>query len=177
MDQRKIYAFSIALIVICLAFVFRWYKNQNPREYYSVNIQPNLGNVGSEHTHMSLLVFIYGKTFDFSTEQFQLKSDYTHFEDGDGITIHKHAKGVTLLLLLRSLGMEISSDCFTVNDKTRYCTDNNKTLKTYLNRKLFMDWETYELQQDDKILIDYGISTDTDIGLRLNSIPDLPDDL
>ena len=40
-----------------------------------------------------------------------------------------------------------------------------------------MDWETYELQQDDKILIDYGISTDTDIGLRLNSIPDLPDDL
>jgi hypothetical protein len=40
-----------------------------------------------------------------------------------------------------------------------------------------VDWNNYELNPSDKILIDYGTSTETDILLKLNGVPDLPDDL
>ena len=80
-------------------------------------------------------------------------------------------------LLLRSLGMELSSDCITLSDKSRLCTEGNKVLRSYLNREAFVDWANYELRGGDKILIDYGETNEVDLGLRLNAVPDLPEDL
>jgi len=172
-------AFTIALGIICLSLAIKWYQDSKivADVYYTDETRPALGEPGSEHSHMSILVFIDGKAFDFSVPEFQLKSEYIHFEDGDGITIHKHAKGATLRFLLQTLGIDLTSDCFRVSDKEEYCVDVNKTLRAYLNREPFVDWASYELRKGDKILIDYGTSTKMDIELKLNAVPDLPENL
>ena len=177
MDRRKATSLAIALGIILIGVAIRWYRNLDPIPGYSNKGEIVLREPGTEHSHSSMLLFIDGIAFDFSQPQFQLQSDHVHFEDGDGIAVHKHAEGVTLPLLFRSLGMELSSDCLTMADKTRYCTEGKKVLTQYLNRKQFVDWDNYELQWNDKILIDYGETSEMDLALRLNAVPDLPEDL
>jgi hypothetical protein len=177
MDRSKIVALAIALGLIVTALGIRWAGNTERSFSFASQGRPVLGDLDSEHSHASMLLFIDGKPFDFSAAQYQLKNDYVHFEDGDGITVHKHAKGVTLSLLFHSLGMDLTADCLKMADGTEYCSDGRKILRQYLNRKPFVDWEKYELRGGDKILVDYGKTNEMDLGLRLNSIPDLPEDL
>ena len=63
------------------------------------------GALGSEHSHASILVKIFGDSFDFSAPAYQIKSSWIHFEGRDGSTIHKHATGVNLGFLFESLGL------------------------------------------------------------------------
>lgn len=177
MDRSKILALSVAISLIAIAGVVRWSSGRGEPLKFMGAERVALGEPGSEHSHSSLLIFINGSSVDFSVPQFQEKNEHIHFEDSDGITIHKHAKGATLDLLLRSLGMELSSDCITLSDKSRLCTEGNKVLRSYLNREAFVDWANYELRGGDKILIDYGETNEVDLGLRLNAVPDLPEDL
>lgn len=179
MDRTKTIAFGISIALILLAIVLSWTSKQKGSFSFKDDQRgrPAVGGLGSEHSHMSMLVFIDDVGIDFSVPEFQLKDDRIHFEDADGITVHKHAKGATLAMLFESLGMRISPDCIWSAKGIEYCSGPVKKLRSYLNRSHFVDWDTYELRANDKILIDYGSGTDVDLGLRLNAVPDLPEDL
>ena len=60
----------------------------------SVNLS-EFGELGSEHAHAQIFVIISGYTVDFSDPQYQLTSEYIHFENNEGSLIHRHATGVT----------------------------------------------------------------------------------
>lgn len=139
--------------------------------------ESKIGRLGSEHSHMSMLVFIRGELFDFTVKDYQLKSPVVHFEDDDGTTIHKHATGITLPDLFVSLGMKLDTNCLEMPG-SKYCTEGGERLQIFVNRVPFNDKIVgYELRPGDKILINYGNASNTDIQLKLNSIPTLPSDL
>ena len=114
------------------------------------------GKLGSEHEHASLLVRIFGDKFDFSSPAYQIKSSWIHFEDSDGTTIHRHSSGVTLGYLFDSLGFTVNDECFAFPDGRSFCTNEDYSLKYYINHQSVGNIYDYVLGEGDRILISFG---------------------
>jgi len=120
----------------------------------SVNLS-EFGEIGSEHAHAQIFVVISGHTVDFSGPQYQLTSEYMHFENDEGSLIHRHATGVTLGFFYESMGVQLSEDCFSY-DEGSYCTNSEHTLEFYVNAGKLYNLDSYVVQQGDRIVISYG---------------------
>jgi len=116
----------------------------------------NAGKLGGEHIHASTLVRIFGDKFDFSLPNYQIKSSWIHFENQDGDTIHRHATGVELEFLFNSLGIGIDENCFTFPDGRAFCTNEDYSLKYFINHKEVNDIRKYVVMEEDRVLITYG---------------------
>ena len=124
------------------------------------------GKLGDEHEHASLLVRIFGDKFDFSTSTYQIKNSWIHFEESDGSTIHRHSSGVTLEYLFDSLNLSVGKtsingvleDCFAFpeSDGRKFCTNEDYSLKFYINHEKVTDIRNYVINDGDRILISYG---------------------
>ncbi len=127
----------------------------------------NAGALGSEHAHAAILVKIFGDEFDFSAPAYQIKSSWIHFEGRDGSTIHKHATGVTLGYLFETLSLGIDDQCFVFQDGRSFCTNEDYTLRYFINGEAVSDIRDYEISEDDRILISYGAETPEEIEAQL----------
>ena len=128
---------------------------------------PNAGKLGDEHEHASVLVKIFGDKFDFTSPAYQIKSSWIHFEDSDGTTIHRHSSGVTLGYLFANLGIGIDSECYKFPDGRQFCTNEDYSLKYYINHRIVKDINDYVLDDDDRILISFGPETPEEIEVQL----------
>ena len=128
---------------------------------------PGAGKLGDEHEHASLLVKIFTDKFDFSVPSYQIKSSWIHFEESDGTTIHRHASGVTLGYLFDSLNIGINSECYIFPDGRQFCTNEDYSLKYYINHQIVDDISDYVIQEGDRILITFGNETPEQIEEQL----------
>lgn len=128
----------------------------------------NAGPLGSEHSHIGILVKIFGDSFDFSAPAYQIKSSWIHFEGNDGTTIHKHATGVPLGYLFDSLNIGLTDQCYEFPDRSRsFCTQDENTLKFFINGEKVNSIRDYEGTEGDKILISFGSETPEEIESQL----------
>jgi len=114
------------------------------------------GTLGSAHDMAPILVRVFGDKFDFSSSAYQVKSSWIHFEGQDGNTIHRHATGITLGYMFDTLGFGLDDQCFIFPNDRPFCTDENYSLKFFINHKPESDIRDYIIQADDRILISYG---------------------
>ena len=117
---------------------------------------PGAGLLGDEHEHSSILVKIFGDKFDFSVPNYQIKSSWIHFEESDGTTVHRHASGIKLGYLFETLGIGIDTQCFIFPDKRQFCTNEDYSLKYFINHLPIDDIRDYVFEDGDRILILYG---------------------
>ena len=127
----------------------------------------NAGILNDEHEHASLLVRIFGDKFDFSLPNYQVKTAWIHFEDQDGDTIHRHASGVELEFLFNSLNIGLNDRCFIFADGRQFCSNEDYSLKYFINHEPVSDIREYVVQEDDRILISYGAETQDEIEEQL----------
>jgi len=118
---------------------------------------------GSAHEHASLFVKIHDDPFDFSQERFQLRSAFIHLENNNGYIIHRHSVGVTIGYLFDTLNLGLTPDCFTFDDGRKFCTNDDYTLKFYINERQVDDLRKYQIFDGDYILISYGAETQEEI--------------
>ena len=114
-----------------------------------------------------ILVKVFGDTFDFSAPSYQIKSSWIHFEGNDGTTIHKHATGVNLGYLFDTLGLGLDDQCFEFKDGRSFCTNEDYSLRFFINGEEVSDIREYEIVEDDKILISYGAETPEELESQL----------
>ncbi|MDH3794997.1 MAG: protein-disulfide isomerase, partial [Nitrosopumilus sp.] len=114
-------------------------------------------------SHAAILVKIFGDTFEFASPAFQIKSSWIHFEGNDGSTIHKHATGVKLGYLFDTLSIGLDDQCFIFPDGKSFCTNDDYTLKFFINEEPVDDIRDYEIMEDDRILILFGAETPEEI--------------
>ena len=148
----------IAVIVGYASFVFI-----TQVEPGGLGAPPGAGKLGDEHVHSSLLVRIFGDKFDFSVPSYQIKNSWIHFEDSDGTTIHRHSTGVTLGFLFDSLNIGIDDKCFVFPDGRQFCTNEDYSLKYYINHQPVSDIRDYIFEDGDRILISFGSETPDEI--------------
>jgi len=154
----------IGLIVGYASFTFVTMGTDTP------GAPPGAGKLGDEHEHASLLVRIFGDKFDFSATTYQIKSSWIHFEESDGNTIHRHSSGVTLDYLFGTLGLDIDEDCYIFGDGRQFCTNEDYSLKYFINGDSVNDINDYVIQDDDRILISYGSETEDQIADQMNEL-------
>ena len=130
----------------------------------------NAGKLGAEHIHGSLLVKIFGDKFDFSTPNYQVKTSWIHFENQDGDTVHRHSTGVELEFMFNSMNIVIDDNCFVFPDGRQFCTNDDYTLKFYINQQKVKDIRTYVVQEGDRILISYGDEVQSSIDEQLSEL-------
>ena len=124
---------------------------------------PGAGKLGDEHVHASLLVRIFGDKFDFSVPSYQIKSSWIHFEESDGTTIHRHSTGVTLGYLFDSINIGIDNKCYIFPDGRQFCTNEDYSLKYYINHQPVSNISDYIFEDGDRILISFGPETPEEI--------------
>lgn len=139
----------------------------NEKYKFSVSI----GNVGSEHSHASMLFFVEGEKLDFVKDEYMVRSQHAHFENRNGTTIHKHATGVNLPLFLATLDIRINKDCFMLDVAKEYCGDGAKKLSFILNGEKTEDIYR-ELVDGNKILINYGDEGDGELMEKFETVPE-----
>lgn len=155
----------IAAIAVGIAYGVLSYSSSPPRT-------ANFGAVGSTHEHAAFRLFINNQAIDFSQPKYQLKSQYIHFEGGDGDTIHKHATNVDIGFLFETMGMKLTKDCFTMDDGKAYCNDDN-TLKFYVNGVANEMYDKYVLKDNDRILVSYGPQDFERLGEQIKAVDSL----
>jgi hypothetical protein len=128
---------------------------------------PGAGKLGDAHEHASLLVRIFGDKFDFAVPSYQIKNSWIHFEDSDGTTIHRHSTGVTLGYLFDSINIGIDNQCFVFPDGRQFCTNEDYSLKYYINHQPVSDIREYIFEDGDRILISFGPETPEQIEEQL----------
>ena len=116
----------------------------------------NAGKLGDEHIHASMLVSIFGDKFDFTSPNYQVKTSWIHFENQDGNTIHRHSSGVELEFLFNSMNIAIDNQCFIFPDGRQFCSNDDYSLKFYVNQQKVEDLRNYIVEEGDRILISYG---------------------
>lgn len=151
------------------------------------SMDPNakMGILGSQHIHADWKVYINGKMLDFSDKSHmermrnnQPVSSFMHVDSGapapekTGDILHMHATGIPLWVFFKSVGMDFSKDCITLENKDKLCNDANKELKLIVNGKENGEFENYVFNDLDKILIIYGIENEGEIRNQLASITD-----
>ena len=134
------------------------------------NAPPGAGKLGDEHEHAAMKVIIFGDEFDFSSPAFQVKNSYIHFENHDGITVHRHASGVALGFLFKTLKIGLTDDCFIFPDKQEFCTNSDYSLKFYINHQKVPSILDYVLDDGDRILVSYGNENSTQIDEQLAKV-------
>jgi hypothetical protein len=154
----------LALIAIIVGYSVYVFINTDAN---APGAPPNAGRLGDEHEHASLLVRIFGDKFDFAVPSYQIKSPWIHFEDSDGTTIHRHASGVTLGYLFANINIGIDNECYIFPDGRQFCTNEDYSLKYYINHKNVKDINDYVLKEGDRILLTYGSETPEQIEEQL----------
>ena len=128
---------------------------------------PGAGKLGDAHEHASLLVRIFGDKFDFSVPSYQIKSSWIHFEESDGTTIHRHSTGVELGYLFDTLNIGIDNECYRFPDGRQFCTNEDYSLKYYINHQIVDNISDYVFEDGDRILISFGNETPEQIEEQL----------
>jgi len=128
------------------------------------------GILGDDHSHTSILVRIFGDKFDFSLPSYQIKSSWIHFEGQDGNTVHRHSTGVTMGFLFESLGLGLDDQCFIFQDEREFCTNDEYSLKFYINHDEVLDIRDYVGQEGDRVLISYGSDSPESIENQLSEL-------
>lgn len=159
---------GIAAIVGISAYNFATMQTNVP------GAPPGAGMLGDEHEHASILVRIFGDKFDFSGPAFQIKSSWIHFEAQDGSTIHRHSSGVTTGYLFETVGITVDDQCYIFPDGRQFCTNEDYTLKYYINHEQVSDISDYVFEDGDRILITYGNETPEEIEEYLEELDAQP---
>src|SRR3989338_5239698 len=151
----------------------------------NMGINAQMGVLGSQHIHADWKIYIDGKQLDFSAKAHMERmqnnlpvSSFIHVDSGapmpekTGDIIHMHATGIPLWVFFNSIGMDFNKDCITLENKEKFCNQENAKLKFYVNGKTNNEFENYVFNDLDKILISYGDESEEEAKNQLVSITD-----
>lgn len=148
-----------------------------PTPAFGDNALPTLGDIGSTHEHATLFIFVNDALLGFSADTYMGHSGEVHFHDNNGITIHKHTTGITVPLFLATLGIKMTQNCLVLDTAETFCNDEEKKLRLIVNGSEVQDFISYEISDEDKILVNFGSDSDTDLGFKVNNTPSVPQDI
>lgn len=177
---KKDLVFYALILILLVLFLWQWLsKGSLMQQAHELQMDNNdlhllsdIGQLRSTHIHADVKVYVNNQAIDFSQRKYQLASRFIHFEENKGDVVHVHATGLTIGHLFKSLGIEFNNNCITV-DSQKYCTDNEKILKLYVNEQKSNEFSNRVIKDLDKYLISYGNEDNAAIQKQLNSITNL----
>jgi len=75
--------------------------------------------------------------------------------------------------LFESLGLGLDAQCFIFKDERQFCTNDDYSLKFYINHNEVLDIRDYVGQEGDRVLISYGSDSPESIENQLDELDSL----
>ena len=170
-EKRKHSLIAIAVLGAIAVIVGISVYNFTNLDQTAPGAPPGAGILGSEHVHATILTKLHGDIFPYSGPAYQIKSSWMHFEAGDGSTIHRHATGVMLGWLFETTGLGLDDECFafkaSAGGERRFCTNEEFSLKFYVNHEPVDSLTEMVFEDGDRILVSYGDEDQTQIDAQL----------
>jgi len=130
------------------------------------------------HEHANFAVFLDGTQYNFNQTKYMTEEadevglkEFVHMHDMNGGVIHLHKAGITLGMFFESIGIELNSTCFVLENGTSYCNSADKSLKMFVNGQPNNEFDKLQLHDLQKILISYGNRSDSAIQNQINMVP------
>jgi len=156
---------GIIVTTIILAILLQHTLQQN-QEHASL-FAPEIDET---HQHASILVKIFGDKINFNMPKYQLVSYWANFEEPYDDIVHIQSEQVTIRHLFETLNFKINENCFTFENGTGFCTDEEYSLKYFVNSNQVSDMQEHEIHDGDRILISYGNETQEEIKTQLDEL-------
>lgn len=146
-------------------------------------LSQNIEDPQTVHLHADFKVYINNVAYDFSQEKYQTieapneehdfeQEGYVHLHDSNGEIIHVHKEAITVGDFFDSLAMSFDKNCLALDTGEKYCNEEAKSLKFYINGQLNDQFENYEIQDLDRILLTYGSEYEELIQAQIASVND-----
>src|SRR3989304_5553082 len=87
---------------------------------------------------------------------------------------HIHSTGVTLGYLFETMGIGLTDECFIFPDGREFCTNEDYSLKFYVDHNPVPSITDLVFQDGDRILISYGNENQTQIDAQLAELDAQP---
>lgn len=127
------------------------------------------------HWHADVAIFIRGERLDLGADEivqhFQPSSNI-HFHPPNFDVVHIHRESSTWDELLSSFGIALRKDCLTLPDGTAYCSNDEETLKFFVNGVRVDEVHFEDVFDLARVLISYGPADDPGIAEQLAAVTD-----
>jgi hypothetical protein len=88
--------------------------------------------------------------------------------------VHRQSQGVALGYLFETLGLGVNQNCFIFQDGREFCTNEDYSMKYYINHELVPEINDYVGKEGDRILISYGDEDQDGIDVQLAELDGQP---
>lgn len=127
------------------------------------------------HWHADVAIYIRGERLDLGEERilehFQPNPNI-HFHPPDFNVVHVHREQSTWDELFSSFGITLRKGCLTLPDETQYCSNEQETLKFYVNGVRVDAIHFEDVFDLERVLISYGPAEDPSIPAQLAAVSD-----
>lgn len=113
-------------------------------------------------------IFTNGTLRDFSAPRYHNQSQEVFISAENPMVVNVKESGVTWDAFFKTLPMKLTNDCLTTGTGQVFCTNENETLKFYLNGQENRDFLTTSIKNGDKALISYGSENEAEIQEQLS---------
>lgn len=119
----------------------------------------------------SFAIFTNGTFRDFSSSKYHNQSKDVFTQSDNPNIIYVKKKGITWNDFFKTLPMGLSKDCLTTGTGQKFCTNEDGSLKFYLNGKRDDNVLSKEIKNGDQALITYGNESEEEIKEQFQKIP------
>lgn len=118
------------------------------------------------HVHSDFILYMNDTEYDLSEDKYQSKTghvlaEHIHLHDNNDEVIHRHDHGVTLGSFFDSLGFSLTDTCVESDEGEVFCSGDGNALMVFVNDERVEAPSGYVNQEEDRILIYYGDSSDS----------------
>lgn len=152
----------LLIFIIFLSTVFYFLYNRSSEEKVTQNTVEE--KIDSQAT---FLIFTNGSLRDFSASKYHNLSKDVYIASENPNIVYVKKKGITWNDFFKTLPMKVTSDCLTTGTGQKFCTNENGSLKFFLNGKRDDDLLSKEIKNGDKALITYGNESESKIQQQL----------
>jgi hypothetical protein len=163
--MKKIIA--IVAFILVVFFGYRAYQATQVHDHYDTEV----------HVHTDFAIYVNDQKLDLTADKYQSsleseKSNDIHLHDNNDHVIHRHAEDITFAQFLNTIGFNLNNSCFVLDNGKEYCADDENILKLYVNGGEVLEPLSYVGQEEDRVLLYYGIPNNPNLQSYLDSVTD-----
>ncbi len=129
------------------------------------------------HGHANFAVMLNGTAFDFTKDAYQSiegkeLNPNVHLHNKRGGVVHTHKENSTWQEFFKSLGMDLTKNCFVESKTIKYCTAGDQKLSVVLNGTQLTEWDNLPINDVDRLLVSYGKYTSAELQEEFKKVTD-----
>lgn len=168
--MKKIVIIGLVFLILIVAFVFHSSSQKDTIKPASRTSEPS--STPSPHeVQATFTIYTNGTLRIFSDPRYHNLSEDVYIQPDNPSIIHVEKAGTTWGVFFDTLPMKLSAECLTTGTGQVFCTNENKSLKFYINRQLKPAALDMQIRDGDQLLVSFGDESQEEIDGQFEELP------